>query len=141
MRKKKIVMPIHGIHTAAKNGDLKAVEQYLDQGVSPDIQEDSNWTPLHYAAWMNRIEVGQLLLERGANCDPKSKKDRTPLQRAVVWGHSDFVSLLLHHGADPYWKNDEGVDSFDHAEEKNRKDILALLQGNIGGSIKPALRD
>ena len=41
MRKKKIVMPIHGIHTAAKNGDLKAVEQYLDQGVSPDIQEDS----------------------------------------------------------------------------------------------------
>ena len=60
-------------------------------------------TPLHLAAYYNRIEAAQKLIEIGVEIDPISGndlQDMTPLQIATIQGNIEIVKLLIGHGAD-----------------------------------------
>ena len=50
------------------------------------------------------------------------------LQKAIEEGNYEMAKLYLENEADPYLKNDEGLDSFQLAEEYNREDISELLE-------------
>lgn len=60
-------------------------------------------TPLHLAAYYNRVEAVQKLLEIGVTVDAVSGSDiqgMTPLQIATIQGNLEIVKLLVGAGAD-----------------------------------------
>ena len=59
-------------------------------------------TPLHLAAYYNRVEAATKLLEIGVDVDPVSGDDNlglTPLQIATIQGNLEIVKLLVGAGA------------------------------------------
>jgi ankyrin repeat protein len=79
-----------------------------------DKRESHGWTPLHYAAAANQVQVARFLLNRGANANARSAPgNHTPLHLAAAYidgevnavfddGNDDasLVECLLLHGAD-----------------------------------------
>ncbi len=63
----------------------------------------SDATPLHLAAYYNRVEACQKLLEIGVEIDAESGDDvlrTTPLQIAAIQGNVEIAKLLVAAGAD-----------------------------------------
>jgi ankyrin repeat protein len=82
------------LHIAAINGDLRAIELLLDEGVNLNARGEGGMTPLLYAVGHARFEAVKLLLERGA--------DRTPLDDSgnsvrdwAVWSKNAGILALL----------------------------------------------
>ena len=92
------------IFDAAAVGNVAAVRQLLaGERASIDEGGSDGFTPLHLAAYFDRLEVARLLLERGADRNAVALNEMrvTPLHSAVSARHRDMVGLLLAHGASP----------------------------------------
>jgi len=112
--------------TAAQNGDTQEVLKLLKEGtdinagagrawqtVREHILDAIEWTPLHWAAANNRLEVVQVLLAHGADVNARDgDKDNardgdkdtplyhTPLHHAARNNSLEVAQVLLAHGAD-----------------------------------------
>ena len=58
----------------------------------------------------------------------RDAKGYTPLIHASVNGHQEVAAVLLQHRADTDAKDNNGKTALQHAEEKRRHDIVALLK-------------
>ena len=58
------------------------------------------WTPLHVAAFWEKLETVEALITAGANMEAKDNYGYTPLHWAAFKGHTDIVQALLTAGAD-----------------------------------------
>ena len=69
--------------------------QPSDQG-SADINAKNGrgWTPLHVAAFWNRIEIAMLLLENGANPAAEDSNGKTPEDVAIETGNYEMVASM-----------------------------------------------
>ena len=106
------------IFDAAINGDLKAVEQLIREGVDVNAKNSICITPLH---WAKSGEIAQLLIAAGADVNARDLDGNTPLQ----WARSeDVVKVLLEAGADPSIVNNEGQRPEDRARDENIKILL-----------------
>ena len=67
------------------------------------------WTPLHRAAYENRIQVVKLLLEQDA-IDVHLRDDHgaTALHHAAANGNTEIVNLLIASGADTLVADSDG---------------------------------
>ena len=61
----------HAMHMAAEQDRAEVVAMLLDLGVSTEVQDHNNETPLHRAAMSGSMAVARLLIERGAEIDPR----------------------------------------------------------------------
>ena len=88
------------IHDAVRGRDVEAVRRELAAGVSPDLEEISNYnyTPLMVAAWNEKLEITLLLIETGADVD-KAASIFTPLIIACHRGNEAIIAALLAAGA------------------------------------------
>ncbi|MCE5237172.1 ankyrin repeat domain-containing protein [bacterium] len=77
------------IFQAVREGDLRLVQQRLDEGVDPNKRDAKGSTPLSYALW--RPEIAALLIKRGAR--PSS------LHEAAAAGNLAAVRHLVARGA------------------------------------------
>ena len=85
---------------AAGRGRTKALRMLLAAGADPDRGDDnSGWSPLHFAASAGHIEAVRLLLESGATPDALDLFATSPLAQAAQRGHAEVVQALLKHGA------------------------------------------
>ena len=89
------------LHVMSKKGDVKAVNALLDNGANVNAKDPGftcpGWTPLHWAAYLNRPEVALLLIERGADINAKGHLNFgtwTPLQLAEKQGNTMVVRML-----------------------------------------------
>lgn len=74
----------------------------LDAGAEVDHPNTHGWTPLHQAAYGDRVDLAELLLERGAPADVSARgAGGTPLVVALFWGHRAVVDVLLRAGRHP----------------------------------------
>lgn len=83
----------------AKEGDLKGIEELLDEGADANFSDIDGRTALHIAACQGHTDVVELLLRRGANVDPMDRWGSTPLADAIYYKNQDVIKLLEKHGA------------------------------------------
>ena len=88
------------IHDAVRGRDIEAVRRELAAGVSPDLEEISNYnyTPLMVAASNDQLEITLLLIEAGADVD-QAASIFTPLIIACHRGNEAIIAALLAAGA------------------------------------------
>jgi len=121
------------IQEACKNGNLQAVEEYLnvtDGTTTQDLEaKDSRGvTCLGYAIGANRMAVVQLLLKHGANpwcCDSSGG---TGLHYAAAYGRRELLKFLIHSGGDVNAKNTQGQTALDLATKNKQMEIVHLLK-------------
>lgn len=99
------------LHYAARDGDAAAAGRLIANGLDPDLSDVNGWTPLHFAAQAQSVEVARLLVEVGVRLEPQDKFGNTPLWRAVMnsKGRGEVIQLLRERGADPSLENGSGV--------------------------------
>merc|ERR1711988_597927 len=96
------------LHEAAKNGDLKAVNEYLAKKQPLDGQDQKGITPLGYAIGANRIAVVKLLLDNRANPFAVDAAGNSGLHYAAGYGRKELVEYLLKIGANVSRTNANG---------------------------------
>jgi len=89
---------------ATQNGHLAIVRSLLRRGADPDIPLlSSRISPLHIAAWENRVEIVTELLRKSADVEARTivSNGWTPLFPAAHKGHDQVVQLLIDFDANP----------------------------------------
>lgn len=98
------------LRAAIQTDDIPAIRELVTRWPSllrPRTRGSEAGSPLHTAAWEQRIEIVRLLLELGADVNAKDDVGNTPLHRAVseqfhdqhLEKTSEIVELLIASGA------------------------------------------
>ena len=73
------------IWTAARKGDLTALQQHIDAEVDIDDRDKKDEsTPLHHAAYYGQVETVKWLVEKGADKNARNNDGITPLDAAYA---------------------------------------------------------
>lgn len=59
--------------SAAKQGDVTAVIEFLDSGLHVDTQDEKQYTPLMYACDKGHLSLAKLLIDRGADVNAQEQ--------------------------------------------------------------------
>lgn len=86
---------------AAENGDVRALELFVKQGIDLGAKDANGWTAMHLAARAKRQESIAFLLESGMAVDTPGLDGVTPLMLAAREGNTTTVRYLLKQGAKP----------------------------------------
>lgn len=110
---------------------LESVQFLLDQGAEPNASDKGQeWTPLHFAARGNRLDLVKALLAKGAKIDAVDVFGNTPLWRCAMNCGDDFgvVTELLEAGADPTMKNHHDISPLDSAITRGNDELVEILR-------------
>ncbi|VDO72812.1 unnamed protein product [Schistosoma mattheei] len=89
------------LHRAAINGNLKAIEVFLELGQNPNVRDKNNLTPLYYACSEDiQPECIQRLLFDHAILGVTDDKGRQEIHQACLNGRSKTLKQLIIYGAD-----------------------------------------
>ena len=126
------------IFIAIEQGDLQKVRMILEtqpwKANAPD--EDSGWTPLHWAAVSENTAVGALLLSYGAKVNSPDRGDRsTPLHLCAYGTNVEFAQMLLANNADVNARDREDATPLYVASRCGNIQLVQLLHAH-GGDIQ-----
>jgi len=132
------------LHTAAKKGNIKAIDRLIEDGEDLNLFDEEGMSPLSYAIMYNQKESFNSLLNAGADINLQDPSNgNTPLHEAIMAGNRYFISQLLAKGADPKIKNHNGFDAVMVAKKKNNPVLMALFVSDkvqsIEETIKPSI--
>jgi ankyrin repeat protein len=131
------------LHTAAENGNIKALRGLLEGGIGYggisaafeiteiDLPNAQGETPLHLAATKGHKAAAKYLISRGADIYSIDNQGATPLQRARENGYLDVVKLLEKESANEDYCNDLRQAAIDGDLEI----FPSLLEGLINYSL------
>ncbi|KAL5783937.1 hypothetical protein ACOSQ2_006329 [Xanthoceras sorbifolium] len=83
----------------ACRGDVKGVEDLLDEGIDVNSIDLDGRTALHIAACEGHVEVVKLLLRRKANIDARDRWGSTAAADAKYYGNLEVYNILKARGA------------------------------------------
>jgi ankyrin repeat protein len=88
----------HKLCSVIRAGDLGGLTALLEQGITPDVRDSREITPLMYAAEAGSTTEMRILIQHGADVNARNAFGST----ALMWSIPDVqkVRLLLDHGAD-----------------------------------------
>jgi len=118
------------LHDAAKKGDLKAVQEYLEKKQPLDGQDQKGITPLGYAIGGNKIAVVKLLLDSRANPFAVDSSGNSGLHYAAGYGRKELVEYLLKVGASVAQTNSQGQRALDVASMNKQEAVIAVLKSH-----------
>ncbi|KAK4232850.1 ankyrin repeat-containing domain protein [Achaetomium macrosporum] len=96
-------------YMAAKNGDVRSIQNLLDEGIYPDTANVRGETPLWIsAAKGNTAVVGILLKTRKADVNSRSASGRSPIFWPSARGFDRIVTMLIDAGARADFVDEEG---------------------------------
>jgi palmitoyltransferase len=115
------------VHQLCQSGDLVALQSLASSAeLDVDARDESNVTPLHWAAINAHVGVCRWLLQHGAKVDAiGGDLKATPLQWAARNGHLYVIHLLLQHGADPTLRDAQGFNTLHLVTHSSG--VMALL--------------
>jgi len=134
---KKIEEASLSVHEAAKNGDLKAVQEYMSKGQPLDAQDHKGITPLGYAIGANRIAVVKLLLDKRANAYAVDSTGNSGLHYAAGYGRKELLEYLMKTGMNVNLFNSKGQTPLAVATMNNQTTCIQLLQAQ-GAKLESA---
>jgi ankyrin repeat protein len=122
------------IHDAAREGDVKKVESLLKANPALVSSKDGKYgqTPLHVAAFNDRLEVAKLLIDNKADVNSAANNGSTPLHLAAAKGNKDIVNLLLANNANINAVDHDGWSPLHSSVIWQHKDIEDLLRQHGG---------
>jgi len=121
---------------SAENGDIERVNELLEQGVNPDIQDNYGRTALISASKGGYLDIVELLLEYHADIHIKNRQGYSALLLATMGNHIDICILLLEHGADINTSTRHGLTPL-MISARWKPELLNLL---IEGGANPFLK-
>ncbi|CAI5701337.1 hypothetical protein KXD40_007995 [Peronospora effusa] len=83
---------------ACMAGHSTVIEQLLDAGADPQVEDADGNTPLHFVSRTGNYRATYLLLTAGADPDMPNEKDETAFDMAEQQGHSHVHYLLKTNG-------------------------------------------
>merc|ERR1719387_2977155 len=116
------------VHEACKNGDLKAVNEYLEKKKPIDAQDHKGITPLGYAIGANRIAAVKSLLDNRANHFAVDSNGNSGLHYAAGYGRKELVEYLLKMKASPGQSNAQGQTPLSVATQNKQEAVIAILK-------------
>ena len=116
---------------ASKKNQVTLVQQLLEQEADPNTKNNSNWTPLMFAANKGHSEVVRLLLDKKADPNAKDNQGWTVVIWAASKGHTEIVDQLIKKGGDPTLKNNSGETALDKAKENGHTETVNLLEQKL----------
>jgi len=103
---------------AVIQGDLKKIDEYINQGADMSFQLDA---PATVAAHHGQLEALKLLHQRGANLHDF---EEYLLRKAASEGHNHVVTYLVENGADVHAMNDLALQWAARAERESTVQLL-----------------
>ena len=104
-----VELPKDNLWGAARIGDLDSIKRYLAEGADiNELSEQTQLSPLAWAAMMGETEAVELLLQLGADVNVRQEDGGTPLHIAFFLGRAEIAELLMKAGADVNAKNKRG---------------------------------
>ncbi|OMJ86532.1 hypothetical protein SteCoe_11949 [Stentor coeruleus] len=91
------------------DGNFIFTKEDLLKRLTAVIFKQYNWTYLHLAVWVNKINIVQALLKIGADINIQDTNGDTPLHLALITNKRFLAKILLEKGAKVDIKNVEGV--------------------------------
>jgi ankyrin repeat protein len=79
---------------------VEIIKILLDKGMSVDMTNADDYTPLHISAAKGNLEATKVLVERGADLNKANKYGNTPLIVAALTGKLEVCRYLTENGAD-----------------------------------------
>jgi ankyrin repeat protein len=119
------------LHLLARGGHLLSIEVLVKAGLSPDIRDSHDLTPLHAAAAADQAGSIRWLIKSGATVDARSKDQTTPLMKAAAKGYEQSVRALLEGGASREARNSQGQTALDRARANGKNHVIELLEVKI----------
>ena len=86
---------------AAKKDDRAAVRSLIGAHAGVNAPQVDGTTALHWAAYVDDVELAKMLLDAGARPDTVNRYGMTVLAEACTNGDGRMVELLLDRGANP----------------------------------------
>jgi ankyrin repeat protein len=119
------------IHEAARQGDAKAVQKFLDQNAALATADSPprGRTPLHLA---KTAEIVDLLVAKGAKVDATDHDSHTPLASAVS---AEVVDALAKHGADLHKAGPYGEEPIFFCEHGEAVSALIAHGANVNAGL------
>ena len=88
--------PSIGIWTAAADGNVQVIKQYIEAGTDLNGRESvGGSTPLTVAALLGQTEVARILIDAGAGINERNNDGATALHVAAFFAYPEVVTLLL----------------------------------------------
>jgi hypothetical protein len=122
---------------AVAKGDVDRVEELLNEGINPDIQDIDGWTPLMWAAWDGNVEMINVFLQAGAELNMSDYNEETALIKAIYSNNIEALNLLILSGADINMTDSSGwTPLFYAATNGNIEPVKALLDAGADPELK-----
>jgi hypothetical protein len=122
---------------ASEMKNREVVTLLLRTGISPDIRDEKEWTPLMIASFEGNEEIALILIQHGAKTDARDRDGYGPLHWAAVGGFESVVKLLLSKGADSNMRSGHGVTPLILAAAKGYLSVVKALLAAGGHPNEP----
>jgi len=112
---------------ACGNNDAKIVSDYIDAGISPNIQYSRaalNWSALMLASDSGNTKIVQMLIDAGANPNIKSSGGLSALFFATS---AEVFQILIDAGANINTQDSNGNTPLMYAADRGYKEIAKIL--------------
>jgi len=116
------------LHEAAKLGDLKATQSFLEKKRPLDVQDGKGITALGYAIGANRIAVVKLLLDNRANPFAVDSQGNSGVHYAAGYGRKELLEYLLKTGCGVQQSNSQGKTPLAVATGNKQQACIELLR-------------
>ncbi|XP_027361272.1 protein phosphatase 1 regulatory subunit 12C isoform X1 [Abrus precatorius] len=119
---------VDDLHTAARSGDLIAVQSILSSNpLAVNSRDKHSRTPLHLAAFSGQAEVVSYLSKHKADVGASAMDDMAAIHFAAQKGHLEVVRALLSAGASHKAATRKGMTSLHYAVQGSHLELVKYL--------------
>ncbi len=111
---------------AVQRVETPVVEFLLRHGARSDLPDNDGWSPLHIAAYDDRVDYVRSMLDAGADIELPGPNGRL-LELAARFGTLEMVNLLLARGAQPNTLDEEGWAPLHYAAHDGNVELVKAM--------------
>ncbi|WP_264735341.1 ankyrin repeat domain-containing protein [Wolbachia endosymbiont (group A) of Rhinocyllus conicus] len=123
--------------TTVRDGNLNEVEDLVSQNANVNTTDIYSWTPLHWAAFKDRLEIARFLIKKGAdiNAADKGPYGKKPIHVAAENNSKDIIELFLSKGVGINDTDKQGYTPLHYAAWRGRLEVAKFLIEEYANSI------